>query len=139
MSIMTRAVLSDSLISLADITYHFPTGAGRAELAYSESFYLVSFLISKYGKENFHRFIREYSSGKGLEKTLSEVYGLSWGKLEESWKQYLTLRFSYIPIFTSSTTLWFLISILFILGYIKKRKADRLKLEEWESEDRFFM
>jgi len=134
-STMTRAVLTDSLIPLSEITHSFPQGADRAELAYSESFYLVSFLISRYGKESFHRFIKEYSGGKGLKEVLMEVYGIRWEELEKRWRNYLKLRFSWIPIVTSTTTLWFLVTMVFILGYLRKRRANRLKLEEWERED----
>ncbi len=134
-STMTRAVLSDSLIPLSEITSSFPQEADRAELAYSESFYLISFLISQYGKENFHRFIKEYSGGKGLKEVLMGVYGIRWEELEKRWRNYLKLRFSWIPIISSTTTLWFLVTLVFILGYLRKRKASRLKLEEWEKEE----
>ncbi len=134
-STITRAVLTDSLIPLSEITHSFPREADRAELAYSESFYLISFLISQYSKESFHRFIKEYSGGKGLEEVLMEVYGIRWKELEDLWKNYLKLRFSWIPIITSTTALWFLVTIVFILGYLRKRRANRLKLEEWERED----
>jgi hypothetical protein len=134
-SAMTRAMLTDSLIPLSEITDSFPHERSKAELAYSESFYLISFLISKYGKENFHRFIKEYSMGKKLEDVLPEVYGIGLRSLEKKWKSSLKLRFSWLPIITSTTALWFLVSIIFIFAYIKKRNAERLKYEEWENED----
>jgi hypothetical protein len=134
-STITRAVLTDSLIPLSEITHSFPQEADRAELAYSESFYLISFLISQYSKDSFHRFIKDYSGGKGLKEVLMEVYGIKWEGLEESWRKYLKLRFSWIPIITSTTALWFLVTIVFILGYLRRRRANRLKLEEWERED----
>jgi hypothetical protein len=134
-STITRAVLTDSLIPLSEITRLFPFEADKAELAYSESFYLISFLISQYGKESFHRFLKEYSEGKGLKDVLREVYGIKWEELEEKWKNYLKVRFSWLPIITSTTTLWFLVAIAFILAYIKKKKATRLKFEQWEREE----
>ena len=132
---MTRAVLTDSLIPLSEITHSFPYERNRAELAYSESFYLISFLISKYGKKSFNRFIKEYSMGKKLEDVLPEVYGIGLKELEEKWKNSLKLRFSWLPIITSATALWFLIAIVFIFAYIKKRNAQRLKYEEWDNEE----
>jgi len=134
-STIMRAVLTDSLIPLSEITYWFPFEADKAELAYSESFYLISFLISQYGKESFHRFLKEYSSGKGLKEVLREVYGIKWEEFEEKWKNYLKVRFSWLPIITSTTTLWFLVTITFILAYVKKKKANRLKFEQWEREE----
>ena len=137
-SVMTRAVLTDTLIPLSSITHSFPREAERAALAYSESFYLISFLISKYDKYNFHRFIKVYSGGSDLKSALLEVYGVKWEDFEGKWKKYLKLRFSWIPLFTSTTTLWFLVSMLFILGYLKKRRLKRLKFEEWEVEEKAY-
>jgi len=134
-STITRAVLTDSLIPLSEITRLFPLEANKAELAYSESFYLISFLISQYGKESFHRFLKEYSGGKELKDVLREVYGIKWEGFEEKWRHYLKLRFSWFPIVTSTTTLWFLVTIVFILAYIRKKKATRLKFEQWEREE----
>ncbi len=135
-STMTRAVLTDSLIPLSEITHCFPLEVDKAELAYSESFYLISFLISRYSRESFHEFIKEYSGGKGLKEVMLEVYGIGWEELEERWINYLKLRFSWIPIITSASTLWFLATIVFILGYLRKRRAYRLKLEELEREEK---
>ena len=132
---MTRAVLTDSLIPLSEITHSFPLEGDKAGLSYSESFYLISFLINRCGRESFHRFIKEYSGGKGLEEVLMEVYGIKWEELEERWRNYLKSRFSWIPIATSGTTLWFFVTIAFIFSYLRKRRAKRLKLEEWERED----
>ena len=134
-STITRAVLTDSLIPLSEITRLFPLEASKAELAYSESFYLISFLISQYGKESFHRFLKEYSGGKELKDVLREVYGIKWEELEEKWRHYLKVRFSWFPIVTSTTTLWFLVTIVFIFAYIRKKKVTRLKFEQWEREE----
>jgi predicted metallopeptidase len=54
-STMTKAVLTDSLIPLSEITTSFPRELARAELAYSQSFYLISFLVSKFGTEDWYR------------------------------------------------------------------------------------
>ena len=70
-----------------------------------------------------------------MKEVLMGVYGLRWEELEKRWRDYLKLRFSWIPIVTSTTTLWFLVTIVFILGYLRKRKANRLKLEEWDREE----
>ena len=135
-STMTKAVLTNTLIPLSSITHSFPVEAEKASLAYSESFYLISFLISKYGRDNFHRFIKTYIEEGDLQKSLLDVYGVRWGNFEENWKDYLKLRFSWIPIFTSATALWFFVTMLFILGYLKKRRLKRQKYEEWEIEER---
>jgi hypothetical protein len=134
-SAMTRAVLTDTLIPLSEITLRFPREINRAALAYAESFYLISFLISEYGSEKFHFLVREYSRGKKFEEAIREIYDLGWYEFEDVWRSYLKVRFSWIPIVTSTTTLWFLLTLVVIYGYVKKRKATRVKFEEWERQE----
>lgn len=134
-SSITHAVLTRSLIPLSEITHAFPHEVNRVKLAYAESFYLVSFLLNKHGKDSFHEFIRQYSRGKSLEDALRNVYAMRWVEFEDAWHAYLSVRFSWIPVITSVSTLWFFITLAFVLAYVKKKKAARLKYQEWERED----
>jgi len=129
------AVLTKSLIPLSEITHAFPQQINRVELAYAESFYLVSFLLNKHGKDSFHEFIRQYSRGKSLEDALRNVYAMRWEDFEDAWHAYLRVRFSWLPIITSASTLWFFITLAFVLAYVKKKKTARLKYQEWDQED----
>lgn len=132
---MTRAVLTEKLIPLRDLTKEFPSGYQRATLAYDQSFYLVSYLLSRKGRGAFHQFIREYGRGKKLEQVLSEVYGLGLAELEKEWKTHLKLRFSWLPLALSTSTLWFVITMVFLVSYWRKRKQNRIIQAEWENEE----
>jgi hypothetical protein len=134
-STITRAVLTSSLIPLSEITQRFPQEENQAELSYSESFYLISFLINEFGLVNFHRFIEEYRRDLPLDEVLIDVYGLDLKALEGQWRSHLKMRFSWIPIITSTTTLWFLVTIVFIIGYMRRRRAKMLQYEQWEREE----
>jgi hypothetical protein len=132
---MTRAVLTDSMIPLSELTHTFPESPRDLQLAYAQSFYLVSFLITRYGRQSFHTFIRQYSQKRNLEETLLQVYSLRLEELEKEWKGFLKMRFSWIPIITSSTTLWFIITIIFVYGYCNKKRKVKLTIQQWEEED----
>ncbi len=134
-STMTHAVLTDSLLPLSEITYTFPRGEKEGELAYCQSFYLVSFLISTYGKEQFHRFVQSLSQEKVVEDVVLKVYGMNLSQLETEWHDYLRLRFSWIPLITSASSLWFLITLIFIVGYIKKRRKAAVTVQQWKEEE----
>ncbi|KPJ58153.1 MAG: hypothetical protein AMJ42_03810 [Deltaproteobacteria bacterium DG_8] len=134
-STITQAVLTDSLLPLSEITHAFPMERKKAELAYCQSFYLISFLITKYGREKLHRFIRYYSKERMLEEALLKVYSMNQRQLEEKWQSYLKTRFSWIPIITSTGTLWFLITLIFICGYIRKKRRMIVTLKQWKEEE----
>jgi hypothetical protein len=131
---MTQAVLTDSLIPLSELTHAFPYDKKNLELAYCQSFYLISFLVSQYGTQQFHDFIRSYSKEKVLEDVLLNIYGMNLYELERRWHRTLKMKFSWIPLITSSTTLWFVITVVFIFGYLRKKRKVQLTLESWEEE-----
>ncbi|MCJ7663835.1 MAG: hypothetical protein MUO24_06305, partial [Desulfobacterales bacterium] len=69
------------------------------------------------------------------ETALRQATGLGLRDLERRWKEDLKRRFSWIPIVTSFFSLWFLASLLFLLGYWLKRRRTKKILEEWEREE----
>jgi len=134
-SVLTRASLMDRLIPLPLLTLSFPEEEGLAELAYAESFMFVSFLINKVGREAFHHLIRDYTRYGDLEGALRRGTGMNLADLEERWLVYLNLRVSWIPIITSVSALWFIAALIFIYGYMrKKRQAERRLIEMGKEE-----
>jgi hypothetical protein len=135
LSTMTMAVLTGSLLSMEDITHAFPRDKRRAELAYCQSFYFISFLKSKFGDDEFRTFLSVYSSCKDFKLALWKTYFLRWDEIEEQWLGYLKVRFSWIPILFSTGALWFLASLVFIWGYFHKKRKARRKMRQWELEE----
>lgn len=134
-STITRAVLTDSLLPLSEITHTFPKKREAVELAYCQSFYLLSFMIDQYGRETFQRFVQYYSKERVLDDALIKVYGMNLNNLEKEWHRYLKMRFSWIPILTSTGTLWFLITLIFLLSYMRRRHKARLTLKQWDEDE----
>lgn len=133
--LMARAVLSERLISLDQLTQVFGGESFEIQLAYLQSYSLVNYLISTYGREDFHSFVLQLAGGQPFEQALQETFLLSPQSFEDGWKRYLRLRFNWIPILTSTAALWFLISSsLFGIYLIRKRKNRRI-LQEWIREE----
>ena len=136
LSVLTMAALTGRLIPLTVLTLSFPEEAEPAELAYSEGFMFVSFLINKVGREAFHRMLRDYTRYGDLEEALRRGTGMNLYDLEERWLFYLKLRVSWIPIITSVSTLWFVMSLIFIYGYLRKKRQTERRLEEMFEEEK---
>jgi hypothetical protein len=134
-SVLTTAALMDRLIPLPVLTLSFPAEAGPAELAYAEGFMFVSFLINKVGREAFHRLLRDYTRYGDLEGALRRGTGMSLADLEEGWLFYLKLRVSWIPLITSVSALWFVMALIFIYGYMRKKRQAEQRLKEMLEEE----
>ena len=135
LSTMTMAVLTGKLLPMDDITHAFPRDKHRAEQAYCQSFYFISFLKSRFGDDEFRTFLSIYSSCKDFKLALWKAYFLRWDEIEALWLAYLKLRFSWIPILFSTGALWFLASLVFIWGYIHKKRKALEKMRQWQLEE----
>jgi hypothetical protein len=134
-AVLTRASLMDRLIPLKTLTSSFPAEEELAELAYAESFMFISFLINKMGQDSFHRLILEYARHGNLERALQRGTGMMLSDLEDKWLFYLKLRVSWIPIITSVSTLWFIMSLIFIYAYVRKKRQAEKRMKEMAAED----
>jgi hypothetical protein len=132
---MTNAALSDSLIPMDELVRAFPHDLRDAELAYCQSFYFISFLKGKFGDAAFTAFLRNYARSRDFAAAIQKTYLMSWESMEHLWLDYLELRFSWIPILTSTGTLWFLATLIFLAGYLRKRSKSRQTMELWTQQD----
>jgi hypothetical protein len=137
LSTMTFAVLGRKTIPMQQLTESFPWDPDQAHIAYCQSFYFISFLKGRFGSAFFKTFLQNYTVHKNFQRAIFDTYNVRWEEMEELWRDYLRLRFSWIPLITSSTTLWFLATLIFILGYLRKKRMNRLKLKQWTREEEF--
>lgn len=135
LSTMTSAVLTGSLIPMDRLAESFPAEQWNAELAYCQSFYFISFLKGRFGEGSFKTFIQEYSKYKDFQNSIKRTYHISWDQMEKLWLDYLKLRFSWIPLITSTSTLWFVATIIFLIAYVRKKRKSSHRLREWAAEE----
>jgi hypothetical protein len=133
--LMARAVLSGRVLSLDRLTRSFVGESFEVELAYLQSYSLVNYLISTYGREKFRAFVLRLARGQSFEEALNQTFQLSPQSFEAGWKRHLKVRFNWIPILTSTTVLWFLISISFFGIYFVRKRKNRRILQQWRRQE----
>ena len=136
MATLTKAALTDHMIPLQKLTDQFPEDPNDAELAYAESFMFISFLINRFGRESFHQFIKDYSNSRNLKQSLQRMTGMHPITLEGEWIDYMKVRVSWIPLITSATTFWFILTLVFIYGYYRNKRRAEATLKKWEEEEK---
>ena len=135
--LLTRAVLRRDLIPLGSLVRGFPEDRERSSLAYAQSADLVHFLIRRFGKESFHRFLYALGTEGSFGAASRHVFGEEFFALEEAWRRHLQKRYTWIPLLGSTGTLWFLATVLLLLAYLRKKVSSRRRLREWSQEDPF--
>jgi hypothetical protein len=133
--LLTRAVLGGRLIPLGRLVSDFPEDKDQAQLAYAQSADLVHYLIRSYGSEAFRDFVIDLGRGHRFGYASRTILGQDFLALEEDWHRHLRTRYTWIPLLTSTGSLWFLASLVFLAAYVRKKLTARAKVEEWSEEE----
>lgn len=135
---LASSLIIGSYIPLDVLRNHFPGKKYEARQAYVESFSFLTYLAENYGESSIWKVFSQMKKGYDFEKSFLMVFGKRVYQIEEQWHAKVTFWYRWIPVATSSFTLWVGVTLLFILGYIKKKSRERKILKEWEEEDRWY-
>lgn len=133
--LITRALRRKELIPLGRLVASFPEPEEEARLAYAQSADLVHYLIHHYGKEAFHRFISVMGKGRRFGYACRYAFGEDFFAVEKKWRNHLKRRYSWVPLFGGTGTLWFLACVVFLAAYLRKKLSSRAKLARWSEEE----
>jgi len=132
---LARAVLTHTLLPMADLHGAFPVAADRARLAYAQSFSFTSFIKESFGPDALGRLLNGIGHGLDVDTSLRLATGLDLRELERKWKRQLKKRYSWISVVSSFFSLWFLASLLFVIGYWRKKRKAKAIVQQWEQEE----
>lgn len=82
-----QAVQDDTLMSLRSLSGGFSEKSDKADLSYSESYSVVSFMLKTYGRAKMTALLKALQSGKTIDEGLQQVYGLDTDRLEDVWRK----------------------------------------------------
>jgi len=131
---MAKAVFTRSVIPLHRIDAVLTFDRDKAQLAYTESFLAVSYLIQEYGLESFHRIIRRLAATDDIDRAFMDTIGLRYREFEMLWSRHVARRYGWVSFLTDSYYLWIGISVLFILAFLIKKYRAKRTMERWETE-----
>ncbi|MBN1593229.1 MAG: hypothetical protein JW941_08310 [Candidatus Coatesbacteria bacterium] len=135
-SLFQMVIFSDPL-PFSAIRDAFPSGASEARLAYAQSYNFCLFLQTTLKKQQFEALVAGMRSGIPLGTQLERLFGVPFAKIEKVWYERVRDRYGVYPFLTSAGVFWFLLTILMLVAYARKRRAARERLAEMEAEDEF--
>lgn len=94
---LQTAVRDDAFMPLRSLIGAFPAHNAAASLAYSQSYSVVNFLLTEYGREALQALILRLAAGEGDDEALTAVYGFNIDGLENNWRASLGLPPRQIP------------------------------------------
>lgn len=83
------AVATNSLLSVRSISNGFSQHPDLADLAYSQSYSMVSYLVQTYGPNKLLALFGNLRDGMTVEEGVTAAYGFDLGGLEDRWRAWL--------------------------------------------------
>lgn len=90
---LDKAIDEDRLISVASLSSPFSVYAEESFLSYAQSYSLVEFLISSYGRDKMLELLNTFREGSNYDNALQKVYGFDMDGLDALWRDYVTRQF----------------------------------------------
>ena len=84
---LTRLFRDDTVLTVRSLNGGFSELSDKANLSYSQSQSIVSFLIETYGQEKMTELLTALRDAKPIDDALLEVYGFDTDGLEDAWRQ----------------------------------------------------
>jgi hypothetical protein len=140
MQALWTATLAETLIPLGDLDAHFPDDAVQTPLAYAQSADVVRYLLRTRYTQRFIAMLSRVRRGQTFERAMSDAYGfdaygLGVSSLEDEWRRDVAKRYSFWPVLFSGSMVWLGALGLFVVGYYRKRKQQRVTLDRWAVEE----
>jgi len=132
---LSWAQITGSAIPFEQLERKFPEKPALAEAAYAQSYLFVQFIMRKYGQEAVGKLVASVIRERNMDQAVFAAFGVSLAELMTGFQDYAKVKATWIPVITSSATVWGAITLLFLLTYVRKRVAGFRVLREWDLED----
>lgn len=134
---MTRAVIFNSLVPLREIEKLNTFSEGRAQIAYSESYLAVKYLLDSYGRESFNLFLDELRKNRPVDQAMMTAIGSGYNGFEKEYFEYLRKKYTVMTFFSDTLYFWLALAMLVIIGFLLGFRKRSKFYKKWEEEDKY--
>jgi hypothetical protein len=140
MQTLWTATLAETLMPLGQLDRYFPDDLVQTPIAYAQSADVVRHLLRTRYNQRFIAMLRRVRGGQPFAKAMEdaygfEVYGIGANSLEDEWRRDVAKRYSFWPVLFSGSMVWIGALGLFVVGYYRRRKQQRITLDRWAIEE----
>lgn len=133
---LTLALLADHEVSLAELEGLFRGGQGSSNRAYAIAGAFVRDLFERHGSGVAADILRWVRRGLPFEAAFQLATGTSLADAESSFWDRQSFWYRWVPLLTSSVTLWLLITLLALWAIRRRRARDAAQQALWDEEER---
>jgi hypothetical protein len=140
MQTLWTATLADTLMPLGQLDQNFPDDEVQTPIAYAQSGDIVRHLLRTRYSQRFVAMLRRVRGGQPFTSAMTdaygfEVYGVGANSLEDEWRRDVAKRYSFWPVLLSGSMVWIGALGLFVVGYFRRKKQQKVTLDRWSLEE----
>ena len=132
---LTLALMVDRPVSLAELEERFAGGQGEVNRAYAIAGAFVRDMFERYGPGAAPAILAGVARGLSFEDAFRAATGTSLAAAESSFWSRQTFWYRWVPILTSSVTLWLLVTLLALWAMKRRRARDAALRRLWDTEE----
>jgi len=133
--LVARALLFGSLIPLDEIDRVNTFAHPQADLAYTESFLAVAFIVERFGESALRELIGELARSGDLDLAMGISLGMTYREFLRQWNSEVVRRFNWVSIISDPFVLWGFMLALFVIVFLLKRRYTRRTMRQWELQE----
>lgn len=135
-AIVASAAIRGDLIKLQNLDYAFYAEGAKLDLAYAQSYYLMSYIIGEFGPQKFRRLIDKYVETYNLKTAVKKALGIDFDQFDKGWRASIKERYFVVSVFAYSSPVWIMVILAAIIYFIIKQRNKKIKLK-WKIEEMF--
>ena len=133
-TILSRAVLTHSLLSLDDVNNVLRFGQTKARLAYAESYAALKFFVDYFGWKKFPFFFARLKATKSFPKALEAATGLTVFQYEDNFEDYVKKNYHWQFLFDIDLYLWLALPVFVAVSFYFIKRKNRKRIDSWEND-----
>ena len=136
--VISRALLTRSLLSLDEIDDVLRFQSGKAQLAYAESFMAVQYMVNQWGWSGMRKFFATFKKQPDWEKSFIQAFGIDLYDFEDIFFSYLRQKYRWHFLLDVNLYFWTALPLLVLLAFITIRLRNRRTVKRWKQETEYF-
>jgi hypothetical protein len=135
-AIVASAAIRGDLLKLDELDYAFFAEGAKLELAYAQSYYLMSYIIGEFGPQRFRELIDAYVKNYNLKTAIEKALGISFEQFDKGWRASIRARYFVVSVIAYSSPVWIMVILAVIIYFRIKQRNRRIELK-WQIEEMF--
>ena len=124
-----------SMIPLTSLEEAFPKEAGRAHLAYVESFSAVRGLVLDHSFTQLKTLLARLQRGEPFEDAFETVFGMSIEVYADEWKESASSGYHWLPVIGGALAVGSFFTPIFLIAHWRRRRVKKARLDAWLEEE----